>query len=131
MFVNITAADDTAWHRGLTSTLMHLLPDRHIVAMIMELVRNNSFILAICSGKLSALRRLKNGVPQESVLALLLIDIYTYNLPVTIVKKFAYSDDLAILLSTSNWQALKETLTQDMAALFSDLHKWKLKLSIT
>ena len=45
VFVNVTAAYDTVWHRGLTCKLLSLLPDNHMVRMIMELVRNRSFTL--------------------------------------------------------------------------------------
>ena len=38
VFVNLTAAYHTVWHRGLTCKLLRLLPDKHIVRMIMELV---------------------------------------------------------------------------------------------
>ena len=40
VFINLTAAYDTVWHRGLTCKLLRLLPDKHMVKMIMELVRN-------------------------------------------------------------------------------------------
>ena len=45
VFIDLTAAYDTVWHRGLTCKLLRLLPDRHMVSMIMELVRNRSFTL--------------------------------------------------------------------------------------
>ena len=45
VFVDLTAAYDTVWHRGLTCKLLRLLPDKHMVRMIMELVRNRSFTL--------------------------------------------------------------------------------------
>jgi len=38
VFVDLTAAYDTVWHRGLTCKLIRLLPDRHMVSFIMELV---------------------------------------------------------------------------------------------
>ena len=66
VFVNLTAAYDTVWHRGLTCKLLRLLLDKHMVKMIMELVRNRSFTLIIGDSKRSTLRRLKNGVPQGS-----------------------------------------------------------------
>ena len=69
VFVNLTAAYDTVWHRGLTCKLLRVLPDKHVVYMIMELVRNRSFTLTIDDSKPSRLRRLQNGLPQGSVLA--------------------------------------------------------------
>ena len=131
VFVDLTAAYDTVWHRGLTCKLLRLLPDRHMVSLIMELVRNRSFTLTTGNGPQSRLRRLRNGVPQGSVLAPLLFNIYTHDLPATIAKKFAYADDLAILHSARDWQTLERILTQDTATLSSYLQKWKLKLSIT
>ena len=102
VFVNLTAAYDIVWHRGLTCKLLRLLPDKHMVNMFMELLQNRSFTLTTGDSKQSRLRRLKNGVPQGSVLALLLFNIYTYNLPSMISRKFAYADDLALLHSFGN-----------------------------
>ena len=64
VFVDLTAAYDTVWHRGLTCKLLRLLPDKRMVRMIIELVRNWSFILTTGDSKQSRLRRLKNSVPQ-------------------------------------------------------------------
>ena len=38
MFVDLIAAYDTLWHRGLTCKLLMLLPENHMVQMILELV---------------------------------------------------------------------------------------------
>ena len=38
VFIDLTAAYDTVWHCGLTCKLLRLLPDKHMVKMIMELV---------------------------------------------------------------------------------------------
>ena len=102
VFVNLTAAYDTVWHRGLTCKLLRLLPDKHMVRMIMELVRNRSFTLTTGDSKQNRLRRIKNGVLQGSVLVPLLFNIYTYDLPSMIYRKFAYADDLAFFQSSGN-----------------------------
>ena len=104
VFVDLTAAYDTVWHRGLTCKLLRLLPDKHMVRMIMELVRNKSFTLTTGDSKRSRLRRLKNGVPQGSVLAPLLVNIYVYDLPSTVSRRYAYADDLALLYSSDVWR---------------------------
>ena len=45
VFINLTAAYDTLWLRGLACKLLRLLLDRHMVKMMMELVHNRSFTL--------------------------------------------------------------------------------------
>ena len=104
-----------------------------MVRMIMELVRNRSFTLTTGDSKLSRLRRLKNGIPQGSVLAPLLFNIYMYDLPSMISRKFAYADDLALLHSSGNWKDLEglEALSQDVSTLSAYLRTWRLKLSHT
>ena len=131
IFIDLTAAYDTVWHRGLTCKLLRLLPDKHMVRMIMELVRNRSFTFTTGDSKQSRLRRLKNGVPQGSVLAPLLFNIFTYDLSSMISRKFAYADDLALFHSSGNWKDLEGTLSQDMSTISAYLQTWMLKLSHT
>ena len=102
-----------------------------MVKMIMELVRNRSFTLTTGDSKQSRLRRLKNGVPQGSVLAPLLFNIYTYYLPSMIFRKFAYADDFNIASLFWKLKDLEGTLSQDMFTLSAYLQTWRLKLSHT
>ena len=121
VFIDLTTAYDTIWHRGLTCKLLRLLPDKHMVKMIMELIRNRSFTLTTGDSKQSRLRRLKNGVPQGSVLAPLLFNIYTYDLPSMISRKFVYAHNLALLHSSGNWKDLEATSSQDTVSVSPDL----------
>ena len=102
-----------------------------MVCMIMELVGNRSFTLTTGDSKPSKLRRLKDGVPQGSVLAPLLFNIYTYDVPFITSKKVAYADDLAILHTSGDWKELERTLIQDMTTLSEYLQIRRLKLSHT
>ena len=108
-----------------------VLPNKHMVKMIMELVRNRSFILTISDSKQSRLRRLKNSVPQGLVMAPFLFKICMYNLPSMIFRKLAYADDLALLHFSRNWKDLEGTLSQDMSILSAYLQTWRLKLNHT
>ena len=112
MFVDMTDAYDTLWHRGLTCKLFKLLPDKH-----MELVRSRSFTLTTGDSKQSRLRRLRNGLPQGSVLGPLFFNIYTYDLPSMTSQKYACADDLALLYASRDWKAVEDTLSQGMTTL--------------
>ena len=131
VFVDLTAAYDTVWYRGLPCKLLRLLPDKHMVRMIMELVRNRSFTLSTGDRKQGRLRRLRKGLPQGSLLTLLLFNIYTYDLPSMVSQKYAYADDLALLYASRDWKAVEDTLSQDVTTLSAYLQTWKLKLSNT
>ena len=117
MLFDLTAAYDTVWHCGLTSKFLRLLPNKPMIRMIMEVVWNRSFMLTTGDSKQSRLRRLQNGLPQGSVLAPLLFNIYTYDLPSMTSQKYAYTDDLALLYASQDWKAVEDTLSQDLTTL--------------
>jgi len=131
MLVDLTAAYETVWHRGLTCKLLRLLPGSYTVRMNMELVDNRSFTFATGDSKGCRLRRLKNGVPQGSVLARLLFNIYISDLANTDSRKFSYADDLAVMHADGDRQAMEGVLSKDLATIGKYLQSWKLKLSTT
>ena len=88
VFLDLTAAYDTVWLRGLHLKLIQTLPDRHFVDYILEILTNRSFTLHTSDVQQSRLRRLRNGVPQGSVLAPMLFNIYVHDLPPTLAKKY-------------------------------------------
>ena len=129
VYLDLTAAYDTVWHRGLHLKLLRTITDRHMVKFIMETLSNRSFVLQTSDGQRSRLRRLRNGVPQGSVLSPMLFNIYIYDLPGTASRKYGYADDLAIMLRRPTWKALEDGLNQDMDVLVAYLRKWRLQLS--
>jgi len=112
VFVDLIAAYDTVWHRGLTCKLLQLLPDRQMVHMIMEVAGNRSFKLTTRNGKRSRLRRLKNGVQQGSLLAPLLFNICISDLPTTVSRKYAHAHDLATMCADGGWPAVEAMLSE-------------------
>ena len=51
--VDLTAAYDTVWLRGLHLKLLRMLPDRHMVSFVMELLTNRSSTLRTIDGQVS------------------------------------------------------------------------------
>jgi len=83
----------------------------------MEMVGYHSFTLTPGNGKRIRLRRIKNGVPQGSVLEPLLFNIYISVLPTIVSREYAYVDDLAIVHADGDWQAVVGVLSKNMAAV--------------
>ena len=127
--VDLTATYDTVWLRGLHLKLLCMLPDRHMVSFVMELLTNRSFTLRTSDGQVSRLRRIHNGVPQGSTLAPTLFNIYISDIPKTTSKQYGYADDLALLAAHQTWEKVEETLNQDIQSLSEYLSCWRLKLS--
>ena len=48
----------------------------------------------------------------------LLFNIYTYDLPDTISRKYIYADGLLIRHSARDWFSLEETLNHDLASSY-------------
>jgi hypothetical protein len=101
-----------------------------MVRFIMEMLSNRSFTLRTSDGQTSRLRRLKNGVPQGSVLSPILFNIYIHDLPDTTSAKYGYADDLAIMFRRPTWKAMEDGLNRDMGILADYLHKWHLQVSM-
>lgn len=128
VLVDLSAAYDTVWHRGLTLKLLKTIPSRSMVCVIMSMISQRRFHVHI-GGKKSRCRTLTNGVPQGSVLAPLLFNIYTHDLPQTISKKFVYADDLALKSTHSDFPEIELELSVDVDTLRLYFTNWRLKVN--
>ncbi len=71
ILVDLTAAYDMVWHQGLTLKLLRMIPYRHIVRFICNILANRSFVLKTSSDQTSRPRRLRNtSTLRTSALAL-------------------------------------------------------------
>jgi len=131
VFVDLKAACDTVWHRGLTCKLMRLLPNRHMVRMIMEMVGDSQLYPYHRKQQKKQVTTPQERRPTGICPGALLFNIYISDLPTTICRKYAYADDVEIMHADLDWQAVEGALSKDMATLGYYLQTWKLKLSTT
>ena len=81
VFLDLTAAYDTVWHTGLLAKLTQSMPF-WFVQLVELLLRNRRFRVHM-GDDTSTWRIQKNGLPQGSVLAPTLFNLYTNDLPAT------------------------------------------------
>jgi len=71
-------------------------------------------------------KKLNNGLPQGSVLAPLLFNIYISDMPETKSKKFGYADDLALAIEVDSYEEGETILEEDVKILFDYYSSWRL-----
>ena len=76
VFVDLTAAYDTVNHRILLLKVARMVKNKTTVNIIKSLLSNRRFFVEM-DGRKSRWRKQKNGLPQGSVLAPTLFNIYT------------------------------------------------------
>ena len=130
VFLDLSAAYDTVWHRGLTLKLLRTLPSKEMVRVIMSMISQQRFHVHI-GGKKSRCRTLLNSVPQDSVIAPLLFNLYTHVIPPTTSKKYIYADDIALKTCHKDFPEIERVLSRDMDILSTYFTDWRLKRNTT
>ena len=117
VFVDLTAAYDTVNHRILLLKVAKMTKNRNTVNIIRSLLCNRRFFVEM-DGKKSRWRTQKNGLPQGSVLAPTLFNIYTNDQPsFPNIRRFIYADDLCLATKSNTFETIEQRLTDALKHL--------------
>lgn len=129
VFLDVQKAYDTVWFYGLIFKLIHYKFPDSIIHLIASYLQDRSFQVKI-DGALSTQRRIHAGVPQGSVIAPILYNIYTSDIPHQKNAQVAqYADDtvlyykhFSIINTTNNINCYLQKISQWC-------NKWRIKIN--
>lgn len=129
VFLDLSAAFDTVWKRGLLLKLSRIIPCRLTLRLLMNILSDRNFQVTM-NGKTSRMRILNNGLPQGSVLSSFLYSLYTSDLPDTVSRKFIYADDIAIAFQSKSFEDIEAMLNADLEKLSCFFKNWRLRPNV-
>ena len=131
--MDLSAAYDTVNHRRLLSKVLEMTGDVQLTDLIRTMLENRRFFVVL-NGKKSRWRRQRNGLPQGSVLAPMLFNIYTNDQPIhTDTRSLIYADDLCIASQGNDFNNIEASLTSALNTMttYYDTNQLRAKPSKT
>ncbi|XP_030754581.1 uncharacterized protein LOC115881295 [Sitophilus oryzae] len=125
VYVDLTAAYDTVWREGLLYKFLNVVPCSRIASLLNNMLCDRPF--QIITGKnRSKIRHLNNGLPQGSVLAPVLFNLYISDIPHTTSTKFGHADDLALAIRSKTIEEANGLLSENLSVLGKYFANWRL-----
>ena len=130
VLIDLSAAYDTVWTGGLMLKLAKIIPCRKTLKLLQTMTGTRQFHVVL-GGNESKTRKIKNGVPQGSVLAPTLFNVYINDMPATQSLKLGYADDWVLAHQSREWKELETVLSHDTTALKQFFDRWYLRMNTT
>jgi Reverse transcriptase (RNA-dependent DNA polymerase) len=97
------------------------------LAKVLNNMLSNRFFQVFHGTKNSRWRRLNNGLPQGSVLAPILFNLYMADIPSTVSTQFQYADDIVLTYQAETFDECETILEEDIENLNRYFQRWRLQ----
>ena len=121
-FLDLTAAHDTVSHKCMLVKLSKVLPCWTI--SVIELLWERRRFRVNMGDTSRSWRVQKYGVPQGSVLAPTVFNLYINDLPAITCRKFIYADDICLAHQARTFEDLNTTINDDIAKFSEYCKRW-------
>jgi retron-type reverse transcriptase len=129
VFLDIEKAFDTTWHTGLLYKLAKLKFPLYLIKLINSYLINRKFRFSM-EGEISTPRTMQAGVPQGSVLAPLLYNLYINDIPRTLGVHFGlFADDTCIYATDRNERYVIRKLQRGLNVIEIWCEHWNIKIN--
>ena len=128
--LDLSAAYDTVWKYCLMVKFGRVIQCSRLFRLLMNMLSNRMFQVKF-GDKTSRWRILNNGLPQGSVLAPTLFNLYTHDLPKTVSQKFIYADDITLAYQCKSFEETELVLQKDLEIMSKYFKSWRLKLNLS
>lgn len=131
VFLDIEKAFDRTWHPGLICKLESTGIPPYLLLLLNSYLKNRTFRVQFNQGT-SSMRNIQAGVPQGSVLAPVLYNIYTHDMPNEPGVHLAlYADDTALYTSSINIKFAVSRLQRGLNRVENWCLQWNIKINDT
>ena len=129
IFLDISAAFDTVWHKGLLSKLMQIRIEDKVLDLFSSYLTNRKQVVVV-DGVKSSVKDVKAGVPQGSRLGPLLFIIYINDISKDLESEILiFADDTTLLASGTDPTETTEILNRDLNKISNWAKKWKINFN--
>jgi hypothetical protein len=97
------------------------------ISRLLNNMLSNRYFQVFLGDKSSRWRRLNNDLPQSSVLAPILFNLYMSNIPITVSKRFQYADGIALTFQANSFAECETTLEAHLNKFAEFFQRWRLQ----
>lgn len=127
--LDLKSAFDAIWHNGLVHKMMQFRFPMHVVKLVKSFLSSRRFQVMVGDSS-SRNVRVTAGVPQGSVMAPTLFNLYTSDVPdLNGCQLFQFADDQAVAFASHSTSSITNRLQQVSNKLTRYLRRWRISVN--